>query len=358
MTMKPAYALPMLGLVLLIVGGAAPPPAPDIRPVRTVVAGVRTEGEPVSLTGHIRARTEESLAFRIDGRIVARRVGVGAVVKPGDLVAELDPLPQQDALRAAQAKLAAAQAALHEATNNMERQKTLVGEGWSTKVQFDAAERAYRSAAADADASAALVHTAQDQLGYARLLADSSGAIIATGAEAGEVVHAGQSVATVAHDDGADAVFDVPAALFSRVAPDALIRIALTDDPSVHATGQVREVAPQADPVTRSYQVKVALTERPTALRLGATVTGQTRMLAAGGIELPATALTTVDDKPAVWVVDPATNKVSLRPVEMQRQDSAGIIVTQGLEGGEVVVTAGVHALRPGQTVRRMETAP
>ena len=103
--------------------------------------------------------------------------------------------------------------------------------------------------------------------------------------------------------------------------------------------------------MTRSYRVKVGLTEWPEAMRLGATVSGQTRMLGTGGIELPATALTVMDDKPAVWVVDPKTMQVSLRPVELERQDSSSIVVSRGLEGGEVVVTAGVHALRPGQKV-------
>ena len=167
----------------------------------------------MSLTGHIRARTEESLAFRIDGRMIARRVDVGQVVKPGDVVAELDPQPQQDALRSAQAALAAAQASLHEAANNFERQRTLVGQGWSTRVQFDATEKAFLSAKAEVDADAAQLHAAEDQLGYTKLLADSSGAVIATGAEAGEVVRAGQMIVTVAHGDGADAVFDVPASL-------------------------------------------------------------------------------------------------------------------------------------------------
>ena len=117
-------------------------------------------------------------------------------------------------------------------------------------------------------------------------------------------------------------------------------------------------MAPQADPVTRSYRVKIGLTEWPEAMRLGATVSGQTRMLAKGGIELPATALTTIDNQPAVWVVDPASLQVSLRPVELQRQDSSSIVVARGLEGGERVVTAGVHALRPGQKVRLAEDEP
>ena len=350
--MKPAFALAWSSLALFAAGGAAPPPSPDVRPVRTMEAVPRAEGEAVSLTGHIRARTEESLAFRIDGRVIARRVDVGQVVQPGEVVAELDPQPQQDALRAAQAAHAAAQAALHEAANNMDRQRTLVAEGWSTRVQFDATQRAFLSATADVDSTAAKLHSAEDQLGYTKLLADSAGAVITTGAEAGEVERAGQMIVTVAHGDGADAVFDVPAILLRQVSPDALITVALTDDPSVRTVGQVRETAPQADPVTRSYRVKVALSPWPEAMRLGATVIGQTRMVAPGGIELPATALTTADSKPAVWVVDRGTQRVSLRPVELQRQDSSSIVVSHGLESGELVVTAGVHALRPGQKVR------
>jgi multidrug efflux pump subunit AcrA (membrane-fusion protein) len=92
-------------------------------------------------------------------------------------------------------------------------------------------------------------------------------------------------------------------------------------------------------------------------MRLGATVTGQTRMQAKGGIELPATALTTADGRPAVWVVDSGTMQVSLRTVELQRQDSSSIVVSSGLAGGEIVVTAGVHALRPDQKVRLLGAA-
>ena len=211
-------------------------------------------------------------------------------------------------MRSAQAALAAAQATLHEAANNLERQRTLVGQGWSTRVQFDATEKAFLSAQAAVDSDAAQLHDAEDQLGYTKLLADAPGAVIATGAEAGEVVRAGQMIATVAHNDGADAVFDVPATLFRQVSPDALIGIALTDDTTVRTVGQVREVAPQADPVTNSYRVKVGLTDWPQAMRLGATVTGQTRMAAPGGIELPATALSMVENKSAVWVVDRANS--------------------------------------------------
>jgi membrane fusion protein, multidrug efflux system len=350
--MNAAAALAWLGVTLFGFSWGSAPPPPDVRPVRTAVATLHPVGEPVSLTGHIRARAEESLAFRIDGKLIARRIDVGQAVKPGDVVAEIDPLPRQDSLHTAQARLVAAQAVLEEASKNLERQQKLVRHEATTWVQVDAAERTYRTAKAEVDATAAQLHSAEDQLGYTKLRADATGVVIATGAEAGEVVRAGQMIVTVAHQDGADAVFDVPASLMRRVSPDAEISIALSDDPAVHTVGRVREVAPQADPVTRSYRVKVGLTEWPAAMRLGATVTGRTHMRAPGGIELPATSLTSFNNRPAVWVVDPKNHQVSLQPIEVQRQDSEKIVVTRGLDGGELVVSAGVHALRTGQKVR------
>src|ERR1700752_968635 len=115
--MKPVAVFVCLGLVLLSACDKKAPPAAEIRPVRTVVATVQAEGEPVTVTGHIRAPTEENLAFRIDGRMLVRRVNVGQELRPDDVVAELDPQPQQDGVRTAQALLAAAQASLREATN-------------------------------------------------------------------------------------------------------------------------------------------------------------------------------------------------------------------------------------------------
>jgi len=349
--MRSATIVVWLALAL-VCGCDKPQPAAEIRPVRTVTAVAGLDGEPVSLTGHIRARTEESLAFRIDGRMIRRHVEVGQVVQPNDLIAELDPVPQLDALHQVQAKLAAAEATLHEATNTIERKRTLMSQGWATKVDYDAAERAFQTAKAQLDVTRAQLHEAEDHFGYSQLRADAPGVVVSKSAEAGEVVKAGQTIVTVAHYDGADAVFDVPASLMRQIAPDVLVTVALTDDPKIRTTGRVRETAPQADPTTRSFQVKVGLDEWPEAMRLGATILGQARMLGSMGIELPATALTMVDNQPAVWVVDPKSLQVSSRTVELQRHASSSIIVSKGVEPGELVVSAGVHALRPGQKVR------
>ena len=354
--MKAACALGSLLVLATLAGCDEPPPkSAEVRPVRTTVAAINAAGELVSLTGHIRARYEASLAFRIDGRMMARRVYVGDVVQLGQLVAELDPQDQRNALQAAQARLVAARATLQQTRNNFDRQQTLVRQGWSTRVQFDAAEQAFRSAEAEVDAASAQLRIAQDQLSYTELRADSAGSVIATGAEAGEVVRAGQMVVQLARNEGIDAVFDVPADLIHRGSRDTQVEVALTDNHLVHATGRVREVAPQADPTTRNYRIKVSLEAPPAAMRLGATVTGQAHLGAPMGIELPASALTSDGDRPALWVVDRAHMTVALRSVELLRHEPASIVVGKGLEAGDLVVTAGVHALRPGQNVRLTE---
>jgi membrane fusion protein, multidrug efflux system len=114
----------------------------------------------------------------------------------------------------------------------------------------------------------------------------------------------------------------------------------------------VRQVSPQADPVTRTFQVKVGLSHPSEAMLLGAPVSGTVQMDAVPLIEIPASALTKSDGQPAVWVVDPETLTVSARNVEILRFDPATVTISQGLDEGDVVVTAGVQALHPGQKVR------
>jgi RND family efflux transporter MFP subunit len=120
----------------------------------------------------------------------------------------------------------------------------------------------------------------------------------------------------------------------------------------VKATGRVREVSPQADATTRTFQVKVTIINPPEAMRLGSTLTGSIKLPPPPGLEVPASALTQADGRPAVWVVDPQSQTVSLRNVDILRHDAASVLISHGLEAGEFVVTAGVQTLHPGQKVR------
>jgi membrane fusion protein, multidrug efflux system len=331
--------------------------APQPRPVRTVTAARQNAGETVVLTGHILAEDEASMAFRIGGRMTQRFVNVGDQVKTGQELARLDPQNEVNALRSAQASLTAAQAAQTQARAAFERQRTLLSQGHTPRAQFDLAEKALHTAQAQVDDSETQVRIAADRVSYTILQADAPGTVTARGAEPGEIVQAGQMIVQLARQGGRDAVFDVPAQVLRSAPSDPEVTISLTDDPSVTTIGRVREVAPQADPVTRTFQVKVGLTDPPAAMRLGSTVNGVVRLESDKVIAIPASALTELNRQPAVWIVDPAKLTVSLRNIEMLRFDPGTVVVAHGLETGDIVVTAGVQALHPGQTVRLLGPA-
>nr|WP_028161482.1 efflux RND transporter periplasmic adaptor subunit [Bradyrhizobium elkanii] len=326
--------------------------APTPRPVRTITVVKRETGTPLTFTGRIEAEDEVSVAFRISGRLLANDTKLGDRVKAGQVLAQLESQNEMNGLRQAQAALAAAQGQLTQARNHFDRQQTLLAQGWTTQANFDVASKAQQTAQSQVDAAEAQLKSAHDLVSFTELQADAPGVITATGPRAGEVVQAGQMIARIARQDGRDAVFDVPAQLIRSASPNPQITVRLTDDPKVTAQGRIREVAEQANPVTRTFEVKVGLTDPPAAMRLGATVVGQVQTNAGPMIEIPSTALTRMNQQPAVWIVDPSTSTASIRNVDVARFDEAQAVISQGLDTGEIVVTAGVQALHPGQKVR------
>ena len=331
--------------------------APEPRPVRTVTVKPSVAGETVVLTGHIAAEDEAALGFRIGGRMIQRFVNVGDTVKPGQELARLDPQDELNALRSAQAGLTAARAAVTQARAEFERQRTLLAQGHTPRAQFDVAEKALATAQAQADGAELQVNLAAIRVSDTVLQADAAGTVTARGAEPGEVVQPGRMIVTIARKNGRDAVFDVPAQVLRSAPSDPQVTVRLTDDPAVFTVGRVREVSPQADPVTRTFQVKVGLTDPPPAMLLGATVNGTLRLTSDKVIAIPASALTELNRQPAVWIVDPQKLTVSLRNIETLRFDPASVVVAHGLTPGDIVVTAGVQALHPGQTVRLLAKA-
>jgi membrane fusion protein, multidrug efflux system len=332
--------------------------APVARPVRTITVEKSKAGTPLTFTGRIEAEDEVSLSFRIGGRLVENSGKLGDRIQPGQVVARLESQNEMNGLRQAQAALAAAQGQLVQARNQFERQQTLFAQGWTTNVNFDQAKQAHQTAQAQVDAAEAQLKIAHDLVSFTELKADAPGVLTAIGPAAGEVVQPGQSIVRLARKDGRDAVFDIPAQVIRTAPSDPEIKVGLADDPTVTARGRIREVAPQANPATRTFEVKVGLTDPPPAMLLGATVTGRLETEAVPIIEIPATALTRVNQQPAVWVVDPSKNTVSLRNVDVLRFDQALVAVSQGIDTGEIVVTAGVQALHPGQKIRILGSGP
>jgi RND family efflux transporter MFP subunit len=330
----------------------------EIRPVRTVTVDKREAGEPVSLTGRIEAEDEVSLAFRISGRLLENNGKLGERVEAGQVVARLEPQNEMNNLRTAQANLAAAQGQLTQARYHFDRQDTLLRDGWTTRANHDQARQALQTAQAQVDAAEAQLKSAHDLVDFTELKADAPGVLTEIGPLAGEVVQAGQMIVRLARKDGRDAVFDAPAQLITTASTNTQVMVSLTSDPAVTAEGRVREIAPQANPQTRTFEVKVGLTNPPEAMRLGATVTGRAETDSTPIIQIPATALTKVNQQPAVWIVDPSTKTVSLRNIDVLRYGQADVAVATGLDTGEIIVTAGVQALHPGQKVRLLGSEP
>jgi RND family efflux transporter MFP subunit len=346
-------ALAALAALAFVAGcgrGTDTPPTAG-RPVRVVTVESTKLRNALTLTGEIQAQADVNIAFRIAGRMVASTLKVGDVVKAGQVIATLDPATEQNALRAANAAAVAARGEVVNARSTFDRQERLLDQGFTTRPRFDQAKQALETAQARLEDAEARVETSQNRLGFTQLRADAAGVVTARGAEPGEVVQPGQMIVRLARDDGRDAVFDVPASIPIAQSASSEIRVSLSADAVIAAVGRIREISPQADPVTRTFRVRVGLDNPPAAMRLGSTVNGAVDLSSSVVVAVPASALTSSAGRPAVWILDQAKSTVSLRPIDVLRFEPGRVVISQGLEPGDVVVTAGIQALHPGQRV-------
>lgn len=355
--MRTLVVIPLATLLLLAAcGRSEEPPAPEVRPVRVMTVAKATAGDIVALTGTVQAQTEINLSFRIDGRLIERNVNVGDTVRPGQLIARLDSQNEESSLQATRAQLAAARAQQVEARNNYDRMKDLVAENAVSRSTYDSAEAMRKTADSQVESVQSQVTLAENRLSYTRLVSDVAGVITAQAVEPGEVVGAGRPIVQVAREGSRDAVFDVPARVKDASQLNGSFTISLVSDPAITAAGVVREVSPRADPVTGTFRVRVRLVNPPAAMRLGTTVTGRLKLASTPSIDIPPSAITRAGGQAAVWVVDPKTFQVAARPIEIRSSDPVRVEIASGLNPGDIVVTAGVQALRPGQKVRPLET--
>jgi membrane fusion protein, multidrug efflux system len=319
--------------------------------VRTETVQLRDRQASVTLTGEVQARFRADLSFRVSGRVTERFVDVGAHVDAGEVLARLDPAEQQADLDAATAAEAAAESQLRVAQANFDRQNTLLANRFTTQVAFDKAQEALRSAESTLESAQAQLGTAKDALGYTELRPGAAAVITTRSLEVGQVVQAAQPVFTLAQDGDRDAVFDVYESIFFGDFNNDQISLALITDPSVTATGSVREVSPAIDRKSSTVRVKVAIQNPPAAMTLGSAVAGTAKAKPIAQITVPWTALMSSGSKPAVWIVDPATKTASLKTVDIGSYEAGAVLIKGGLEPGERVVVDGGKLLSFGEPV-------
>jgi RND family efflux transporter MFP subunit len=351
-----ARLLGFIALVLPAVAlggcGESPQAAPKPPPVvRVQAAKVTSLASSVTLTGEIAARVESDLAFRIEGRIASRNVDVGDHVKKGQILATLETTQQLADVSAARAGVASAEAELKEARATFKRQSQLLAQGFTTRPNYDRAKQELDGAIAGLDGARAELGTAEDALANTELRADADGVVTARYAEAGQVVGAAQNVYTVAQDGPRDAVFEVFEALVVDPPADQHVELTLISNPSIKTIGIVREVAPTVDAKKGTVRVKIGIDNPPPEMGLGAAVSGVGRYKPRDMVVLPWTAFFAERGKPAVWVVDPQTKAVSLKPVEVDHYRTGELALTAGLGDGDLVVIHGGQLLWPGEIV-------
>jgi len=340
----------MLALTTALAGCKQETQAPEpIRPVLSVLLEPAA-AEGTLAVGSVEPRYKADLGFRVQGRLIARGVNVGDHVSEGQTIASIDTATFEQSVRSARAELQKGQAQLVNARATEQRQRTLITSDATTKATLDNAEQMLASAEAAVARAEANLTKAQEQLGYAELQSDFDGIVTAVSAEVGQVVSPGQTVVTVARPDIREAVVDIGADFPVPLKVGLPFTVSLQLLPAVQVRGKIREIAPEADSVTRTRRVRISLSNPPPSFRLGSTITA-TLASDQTTLRLPASAVLSKDGETFVWVVDLAASTVSLRKVALF-QSERGIEVTGGLDAGARIVTAGIHSLKPGQHVR------
>jgi RND family efflux transporter MFP subunit len=335
-------------------------PAPsgeDVRPVRAVTVSPLAASAAAELAGEVRPRIETRVGFQVAGRIARRLVEVGQTVQAGQVLATLDPADYQLGLAAARAQMSAAQVDRDQQRVDYKRFEELSKQGFISgadlerrKAGLDAAEARYAQAAAQADVSG-------NQAAYSTLRAPATGVVTGVDAEAGQVVTAGQSVVRIARTEEKEVLVSIPEGQLAALRQITDVRVRLWANER-ELRGKVREIAPMADPATRTYPARITLIDAPSAVALGMSATVNfVAPRTEGVITLPLQSLFKDGDATFVWVLDRRAMTVQRSPVKLANVAGNDVVVASGVEPGDTVITAGVHMLKAGQKVKLLDAA-
>jgi multidrug efflux system membrane fusion protein len=348
-------------VVLIALAGChkSAPPAAEARQVQTIAVTLTPDDQESSYTGDVRPRWESALGFRVPGKIVSRAVDVGARVVKGQLLARLDPEDQRLGAESARQQLVAARSDFEQAKADLARYKDLFSKGFISAAEYDKRKWTYDTASARLEQSTAQLELNRNQTAYTQLHADMDGVVTAVQAEVGQVVTPGQAVIKVARLEQKEVAVNVPENRLGELKAANDVDITLWATPGKVYQGHIREISPSADAVTRTYTVKVTVLDPDATVQLGMTANvflkrNGTHLRVA---RLPLTALFQNGEQPAVWIIDPKTNQVQLKTVQIGRYTQDYVTVVSGLNEGDVVVRAGVHKLNPGEVVRPVAQA-
>ena len=352
-TQSSVLRLAALAFVLLLAACSKPVPSEEpLRAVKVMVVAADGIHSGLEYAAEVRPRTESRLGFRVNGKLLRRMVDVGQHVSAGQPLAQLDAQDYKLSVDAAKAQLAAAVANRDLAASDFKRFKDLRDQNFISAAELERRDVALKAAQSQVDQAQAQLSAQGNQSAYTTLVADAAGVVTSADAEPGQVLAAGTPVVRIAQDGARDVVFSVPEDKVSQVKLGSGVEVHMWSGNAVYQ-GKVREVSASADPVTRTFAIKVGLVSAD-VLPLGTTVSVVPRALDRSGpavIKLPTSALQHDGKSVAVWVLDRTSMTVRLQPIVIATADGNEVVIQTGLQPGMEVVVAGVHVLSPGQKV-------
>lgn len=352
----------VFGMLLALSACAPKQESPEpVRSVKLLTVGASELNVQAEYAAEVRARVESRIGFRVGGKMIMRQAEVGQRVQAGQVLAEIDVQDFVLAAQAAQAQVVGARSQRDLAAADFKRYEALLVQNFISPAELERRSATLKAAQASLDQAMAQAQSQSNQASYAKLTAPSAGVITGVEAEAGQVVSAGQPVFRFAQDGPRDAVFAVPEQVVATLKIGQKMSATLSGN-AQNFLGKVREIGASADPVTRTFAVKLAL-DKAEALPLGMSLNVHAPQLAGSQpevLKVPTSAIRQESGQSAVWVFDPQTSTVSIQVVQVATADGNEVVIAAGLRPGQQIVSAGVHVLSPGQKVNplNLQTVP
>lgn len=352
--MQPSFSAALVFAMLLALSACSPKqesPEP-VRSVKLLTVGMSELNVQAEYAAEVRARVESRIGFRVGGKMIMRQAEVGQRVQAGQVLAEIDVQDFVLAAQAAQAQVVGAKSQRDLAAADFKRYEALLAQNFISPAELERRSATLKAAQATLDQAMAQAQSQSNQASYAKLTAPSAGVITGVEAETGQVVSAGQAIVRFAQDGPRDAVFAVPEHVVSTLKLGQKMSATLIGN-TQNYLGKVREIGSSADPVTRTFAVKLAL-DKAEALPLGISLNVHAPQLSGSQpevLKVPTSAIRQEGTQTAVWVFDPQTSTVNSQIVQVATADGNDVVIAAGLRPGQQIVSAGVHVLSPGQKV-------
>lgn len=359
----------VVGLVGILPGcfepAEGPPPEPPVRPIAWIEVTASSLEQMRRIPGTVRAAEQANLSFEVGGKVKTVQVRLGDSVRKGDLLAELDESSYQLSSAASAGELQEARAVLQEAEATFRRQSDLFQKGWVAQAALDNAQAALDRARSSVKIAEAQLDLTRKDLGDTALRAPYDGVITSREVEPSQQVSAGETILQIEGEEGLEVSVMTPETLIGSIARNDVFEVHFPVIPGVVVEGLVTEIGPRTE-AANAFPTTLLIGETVPGLRAGMSAEvdfvfqGRGRTGYSGRIvRVPPTALIAGDAQETyAFVYDPDAGVVRRRAVQTENVIGNEVLISSGLDEGEIIAVAGLPYLHDGQKVSLLGVGP